>query len=199
MSCKKCASQRACGTLAAVLNTLKHSGHPVWRHPRQMQPLGLPADVKPWLLDESSLTERLVRASGGDFRVERLSQRWRRPHLSESKLLGLPQGQWALVREVALRCHGQAWVYARSVIPAATLTGRLRRLRRLQNQSLGALLFQHPQLRRDAFEIARLPANSRYVHPGLRQDTPAWARRSCFTLYGHSILVSEVFLERFEA
>jgi chorismate--pyruvate lyase len=164
-----------------------------------MQVRGLPVAVRPWLLDESSLTERLIRKSGGAFCVERLSQRWRRPLLSETRLLGLPRGEWAMVREVVLRCFDEPWVYARSVMPVATLSGPLRRLRRLQNESLGALLFEQPGLRRDAFEVARLAADSDYIHPAFRQPEPAWARRSRFLLYGHSILVSEVFLRRFQA
>lgn len=172
---------------------------PRWLSPTRMRVRGLPATVRPWLLDESSLTERLVRKSLGEFRVERLSQGWCKPLLSETRLLGLPPGQRALVREVVLRCFDEPWVYARSVIPAATLSGRLRRLRRLQNESLGALLFRHPRLQRDAFEVALLPPGSGYIHPAFRQGAPAWARRSRFLLHGHSLLVSEVFLQRFQA
>ena len=176
---------------------------PIQREPRWQQPhvsrRKPPPDIRDWLLDEQSLTERLIAASNGDFRVERLSQHWRRPMLSETRLLELPQGQWALVREVALHCHGEPWVYARSVMPAQTLSGSLRRLRRLQDRSLGALLFQQPSLRREEFELALLPANSEFICPHLRQDTPAWARRSCFRLFGHRLLVTEVFLERFQA
>ncbi|MEE4661143.1 MAG: chorismate lyase [Halieaceae bacterium] len=157
------------------------------------------AELPEWLLDEGSLTERLLWASEGNFRVERLSQSWRRPLLSEALLLGLAPGQWALVREVVLRCFDEPWVYARSVIPADTLSGRLRRLRRLQNESLGALLFKHPKLAREAFEVALLPAGSSYLHPEFRQTRPCWARRSCFSLYNHRLLVSEVFLEQFQA
>ena len=184
---------------AAVSNSPPIYSQPRWRLPSRMLLADLPAAVKPWLLDEASLTERLVRKSGGHFRVQRLRQDWRRPLLSEARLLGLPPGQWAMVREVVLHCFDEPWVYARSVIPADALTGRLRRLRRLQNESLGALLFQNPQLTREAFEVTCLPGRSHYIHPDLRQSEPAWARRSCFRLYGHSLLVSEVFLERFQA
>ncbi len=184
---------------AAVFTPPTTANNPSWYSTEQMQLRGLPQAVRPWLLDEASLTERLVRKSGGAFRVERISQSWRKPMLSESRMLELPRGQWAMVREVVLRCHGEPWVYARSVMPAATLCGPLRRLRRLQNESLGALLFQHPGLQRDAFEVALLPAQSGYIHREFRQPEPAWARRSRFQLFGHSILVSEVFLQRFQA
>lgn len=193
-----CKSARLWHT-AAVPRTPPNQRQPRWRLPSRMLLADLPAQVKPWLLDEDSLTERLLQKSGGDFRVQRLRQGWQRPLLSEARLLDLPPGQWALVREVVLRCYDEPWVYARSVIPADALSGKLRRLRRLQNQSLGALLFQHPRLTREAFEVACLPGDSHYIHRDLRQSQPAWARRSRFRLFGYSLLVSEVFLERFQA
>ena len=171
---------------------------PNWRDLKSFNSQELPHRVRIWLLDEGSLTERLIRASNGNFEVQRLSQGWQLPTLSERSLLDIPARQWALVREVVLRCHGQAWVYARSVIPVATLSGSLRHLRWLQNQSLGALIFQNPQLRRSGFQLSRLPANSEYIHPSLRQQEPAWARRSRFTIAGKSLSVSEVFLQQFQ-
>jgi chorismate--pyruvate lyase len=184
---------------AAVFRSPANRQDPQWQRLPQVGRRRLPAGARSWLLDEQSLTERLIQASGGAFRVQRLSQGWQRPLLSERRLLGIPQGQWALVREVALRCFDQPWVYARSVIPAPTLNGQLRRLRRLQDRSLGALLFQQAALQREEFELALLPPHSPFIHPTLRQESPAWARRSCFRLFGHTLLVSEVFLERFQA
>lgn len=184
---------------AAVFRPPSTSKNPTWYSTEQMQVRGLPTNVRPWLLDEASLTERLLRKTGGQFRVQRLSQGWAKPQLSESRLLGLPQGQWALVREVVLRCFDEPWVYARSIIPPATLSGELRRLRQLQNDSLGALLFRHPELTRQAFEVSLLAPGSHYIHRDFRQERPAWARRSRFVLHGRSVLVSEVFLERFQA
>ena len=199
---KKCASQGRCRYTAPV--TAPPLLHQVsldanWLQVPQQQLRGLPGHVRSYLLDEQSLTERLIEASGGNFRVERLRQGWQKPLLSERQILSIPDGQWALVREVALHCHDEPWVYARSVIPAATLKGKLRRLRHLQNQSLGAMLFKQPGLRRRQFELSLLPANSSFIHPDLRQATPAWARRSCFELAGDELLVCEVFLERFQA
>lgn len=182
----------------AVRITSPEQRDPNWQSHARIAPGVVPPGLRDWLLDEQSLTERLIRASGGDFRVQRLSQGWQRPLLSERRALGIAQGHWALVREVALLCHEHAWVYARSVIPAATLSGKLRRLRQLQNRSLGAMLFQQPGLTREAFELALLPTQSPYIHPNLRQDEPAWARRSRFVLNRHPLLVSEVFLSGFK-
>ena len=83
------------------------------------------------------------------------------------------------------------------MIPAGSLHGKLRHLRGLENQSLGALLFKDPDLKRSPFQVAKLPGDSNYIYPNLRQDAPAWARRSRFLLYGFPLMVSEVFLSAY--
>ena len=70
-------------------------------------------------------------------------------------------------------------------------------LRRLRNSSLGAILFQHPGMRRSPFELARLPGESDYLPPSLRQVQPAWGRRSRFEIGGRDLMVSEIFLQPF--
>lgn len=158
-----------------------------------------PAEVAGWLLDRGSLTTRLVRASHGDFAVQLLQQGWLRPTLDEARLLDLPPHQVAWVRETALRCHGEAWVYARSVMPQATLAGELRYLQRLKNSSLGALLFRDPTLTRSRFQIARLALRSLpCARLGLAPaDDDVWGRRSLFQFHGRPLLVGEIFLPAF--
>jgi chorismate--pyruvate lyase len=174
------------------------SNDPRWRPLRSFQRVDLPADADRWLLNEGSLTEQLVATSGGNFKVQRIHQGWQQPLPSEQQLLGLPPRQWALIREVALLCRDQPWVYARSVIPLATLNGPLRHLRHLQSQSLGSLIFRHASLQRSPFELARLPAGSDYIDASVRQAEPAWARRSLFSIAGKPLSVSEAFLQRFQ-
>lgn len=163
-----------------------------------------PPDVAPWLLDPGSLTTRLVKASGGNFAVRVLHQGWGRPTADEAELLGLPHGQYAWLRETALRCHGETWVYARSVMPLATLGGELRFLQRLKNASLGALLFRDPGLKRSRFQIARLPLRSLPLQLiGLGEEgagrATVWGRRSLFQFHGRPILVGEIFLPTFRS
>jgi chorismate--pyruvate lyase len=173
-----------------------HARDPRWRPLGAFRRADLPANASDWLLNEGSLTEQLIAASGGNFRVRRIRQDWQQPLLSEQRLLGLPLRQWALVREVVLLCHDQPWVYARSVIPQITLNGPLRHLRRLQNESLGSLIFRHPDLQRSQFELAHLPPGTRYVDASVRQSGSAWARRSLFFIAGKPLSVSEVFLRQ---
>ena len=157
----------------------------------------LPAGCRAWLLDDGSLTGRLIDLGRGPLRVERLYQGWQVPLASERRLLSLAPRQVALVREVALRLGGEAVVFARSVFPIASLTGSLAHLRRLQNRSLGAILFQHPGMRRSPFELALIDGESDYLPPRLWQEQPAWGRRSRFEIAGRGLLVSEIFLQPF--
>jgi len=105
----------------------------------------------------------------------------------------------ALIREVVLRGHRQPWVFARSVLPLTSLTGRLRRLRKQGNQPLGKFLFKHPQLERSPVVIARFGKGNRYLPEVLQGEQPLWGRRSVFRLDNRPLLVSEVFLDHFTA
>ncbi|WP_041521802.1 chorismate--pyruvate lyase family protein [Gilvimarinus agarilyticus] len=156
--------------------------------------LNLPPAIKPWLFDDGSLTAKLRKRSAGQLQVQVLRQYWGQPTLSERRTLQLGRGR-ALIREVLLLGpNATAWVYARSVFPAASLTGRLRHLRKLANRPLGGFLFSHRQLGRSPMQIAQLPPHERLIPPSVQGDDMLWGRRSKFFLFGKSLLVSEVFL-----
>ena len=170
---------------------------PHWRPCARFTSAELPAGHRPWLLDDGSLTGRLIELKRGPFAVERLYQGWQVPLPSERRLLRMSPRQQALVREVALLVAGEPQVFARSVFPIASLTGGLTHLRRLQNRSLGAILFRDPGMRRSPFELAHIPGDSGYLPRQLHQAEPAWGRRSRFEIEGKGLLVSEIFLRQF--
>lgn len=170
-------------------------GAPQWRRQEQF-PSALLAPVRGWLLDDGSLTQRLL-DTGRSFSLRRLAQQWARPALDERQLLGMAPRDRALIRQVVLKLDNLPMVYARSVFPVTSLQGPLLRLRRLANQSLGTFLFAQAGMRRSPFELALLPGDSAYLPRELWQAQPVWARRSCFMVQGKALLVSEVFLERF--
>ncbi|MCP8901010.1 chorismate--pyruvate lyase family protein [Gilvimarinus xylanilyticus] len=159
----------------------------------------LPAGVRPWLLDPGSLTRKLRQLSHNQLSVHILRQSWGRPRLSEARALGVDITQHGLIREVIL-CgpYEEPWVYARSLFPAASLTGSLRHLRQLDNRPLGGYLFSHPHLGRSPLSVAALPPGSG-VPESLQGDKLLWGRRSVFSLKGKQLLVSEVFLPAFAA
>jgi chorismate--pyruvate lyase len=158
----------------------------------------VPPFWRDWLMDPGSLTQRLLDASDGQFQVEVLSQSLQRPSLSERRALFLPEHRLALVREVILMGRGVPWVFARSVIPLQTLTGRLRKLRHLDNSPLGALLFSDPSMSREPLQWACIEPNGQPLAAQLEcMDQPVWGRRSVFKLSAKPMLVCEVFLHGF--
>jgi chorismate--pyruvate lyase len=183
-------------------NILKRE--PVWQslsHKHQ----NLPSTLKQWLLDPSSLTKKLINYSAGQLRVEVIDQRIKRARFSEYKALNLDHHQYVVVREVILYGQEIALVYARTIMPLATLKGPLRRLYYLGNRPLGGALFADPSMRRGKLEVAPIGKNhlpkiinslaqnlgSAYAH---NANYPCWGRRSLFFIKNKPLLVCEIFL-----
>jgi len=177
----------------------KFHPEPSWRSYARTPVATTPTALRSWLLDRGSLTQRLIDASDGEFRVEVLNQCMELPLLSEARALGIPARQRALVREVILYGCNEPWVYARSIIPVKTLSGRLKSLRTLDNRPLGALLFNDKTMQRGDIEIACMNTES-HLQPNLPQNIKGtiWGRRSVFYLDQKPLLVSEMFLPGFK-
>lgn len=172
---------------------------PAWRQLLSDSDRSVPKHWRDWLLDTGSLTQRLMQASAGELSVQVLNQSVQLPRLSEMRALSLPPRRLALIREVILFGKGQPWVYARSVIPLGTLTGRLRKLRHLDSRPLGALLFSDPSMSREPVEVACISSSNAQLPPALNEITSAlWGRRSVFRLDQKPLLVSEIFLPAFK-
>jgi chorismate--pyruvate lyase len=172
--------------------------NPPWKKPHCLLRSSFPETIWSWLLDPSSLTRRLQETCAGQFKVLLLNQGWARPYHEEAHMLGLRARTYANVREVYLLCHGQPCVFARTVIPARTLSGKYRRLTRLGNRSLGAVLFADKSMRRSALEITCIFPGQQLFERAVRElrNTPQliWGRRSLFHLAGKPLLLSEIFL-----
>lgn len=162
-----------------------HWPHPArWLGPRCRWQSPPPVALLSWLDEAGSLTARLQALAHGRLQVQVLSEGWALPTRDECRQLGLRGGRLAWIREVRLHCDGETWVQARSVLPRSSLAGSGRRLTRLGNRSLGALLFRNPRLLRGDIAIAALQL----------QGSTVWARRSALHLHGHPVLVAEAFL-----
>ncbi|MCP5017600.1 MAG: chorismate lyase [Ketobacter sp.] len=155
-------------------------------------PYRVPRPYRTWLLDRGSLTRRLIHASDGAFRVKLLRQGHQMATDHEREALQLQQRSWPFLREVALLCHEQPWVFARTVIPVETLQGPARALTRLGSKPLGAVLFNHPHVRRGPIAVYRLDAAR--VSQDFAGQGSIWGRQSVFYLYDKPLLVSEYFL-----
>lgn len=155
-----------------------------------------------WLLDNGSLTRRLRAICGSGFRVNITNQDWTAPLINEAHHLSVPFQQWVFCREVVLYCGHRPMVFARTVIPARTLKGRLNHLGRLGEKPLGEILFTDPHIQRRDLEIACLRPGellfekARLTLPHAAQSTvdTIWARRSTFAYHDKRLLVNEIFL-----
>ena len=174
-----------------------------WKPQRCFPRTQLPGQLFDWLLDPASLTLRLQQLCQGALHVSVLSQQWGHPRLDERRVLRMQSGRRALIRQVELLCDTQPWVYARTIIPARSLVGARRRLARLGNRPLGAMLFSERGMQRSGVELARvIPGQDLFADAvcGLTQvPDEIWGRRSLFQIAGRPLLVSEIFLPGFPA
>ena len=167
-------------------------------------PIGLNVDWSPaskvsitdhylrnWLLDTSSLTER-IEAHCRVFSVFRLGQG--RAALSENEKLSLEASSSSThyeVREVILIADEQPWVFARSVVPETLTSGEWKHL---GNRPLGKLLFNDARFERGEFEVAKITSEQLSNLPIEPASHDLYGRRSLFTQQQNKVLVAEVFL-----
>jgi chorismate--pyruvate lyase len=159
--------------------------------------LGQHTPLLSWLQHQGSLTARLRAHCGGQFTVEVLNQYWGCARADEALIQGISPRARVLIREVLLKGYGQPWVWARSILPASSLSGSLRCLRKLDNQPLGGWLFKQPSLERGPMTVAYLKPAELPVSELLGIEQPLWGRRSVFRVQGKPMLVGEVFLPDF--
>ncbi len=177
---------------------LKHPQSNAWFEPSQALKNQIDSNILSWLMDEGSLTHRLKQYCPQKFSVKVLGETWVRPDKSEAKLLGVSPLQKVLLRQVHLMCDDQICVYARSIIPLQTLTGKHRRLKFLGNKPLGEYLFASSGLERSIVEWSRLEIGTVLHRIALGESKkgkqPVWGRRSLFKIDKKPLLVSEFFL-----
>jgi chorismate--pyruvate lyase len=160
----------------------------------------LSASMHDWLLHNDSLTAKLKRHCK-DFRVEVLGQEVQACQASEA-CEGISEGEQVLVREVLLFCDNIPHVFARSLLPLTSLTGKQHQLAHLGEQPLGQVIFNNENLQRKLIELACFDSESSVVQ--LLKNITAlntelipdrlWGRRSLFVIDEKPIQVAEVFL-----
>lgn len=165
-------------------------------HWQSIEDCDVPKNVlKNWLLDTSSLTERL-QAQCQQFSLHLIGQRQISPELEEFQRLGQTlseqQSQQWQIREVILCGDGKPWVFARSVLPNALCNSDLAEL---GARPLGQILFNDQRFKRLPFELTQISPSSEFHRKLKIQSNHAlWGRRSLFSYQSHNMMVAEIFL-----
>lgn len=135
----------------------------------------LPKALKPWLIDDQSLTQKLKQIFE-NFSVNVLSQTQGKAYKNEAHLIDT----WAdcIIREVELLGNQEVMIFARSIIP---ITNDTKTLRAISDQSLGEILFNDGDIVRGELQIT----HAEHI----------WGRRSTLTIGHTKLLISEFFLE----
>ena len=181
----------------------QHPLFPVQMHANWQKPSSFVINdyLQDWLLDPSSLTARLKKHCQ-QFRVEVLGQKIETCSQAEANADIRPDEE-VLVREVVLFCDEQPQVFARSLLPLSSLTGDEKKLAELGTQSLGQVLFNHPNLIRKNIELSTFDSTSSISglvkHCRLPERETLWGRRSVFILDNKPLMVAEVFLPQAQA
>lgn len=153
----------------------------IWRRADDVSLGAAPAWMRSWLAETGSLTKRLKACCPDGFALEVIAERDGALDVVDAEAMDLSPGMEARSREVHLCCGGEPMIYARSVLPQATLEGAGSALAGLGTRPLGDALFAYAGLERGPIEIA---------HTGR-----GWARRSVFRVDGAPVLVGEWFLD----
>lgn len=150
-----------------------------------------------WITYPGSFMLKLKQHGINDAKIQILNEGWLLPVNDERIILDIRPRRLAWVREVIIRSGETIWMYARTVIPAKTLTGKERILQHLKTRSLGSILFSYPEIIRNPFEYFSVEMGSVW-HTKLKKkiDMPRETlpgRRSVFSLREKSLLLTEIF------
>lgn len=157
-----------------------------WISSSFIQRLTREAHHQAWLLDKTSLTQKL-RARCDDFRVELIFEGYATPLLDEALRLNLAPHHQAWLRTVCLTCQNQPVIYARSVIPHFDQQNPWWSLKQLGDQPLGEILFSRTDLNRSEFEFCQAD------WPQI--NAPQKLARRCSFEQNHApLLLTEVFV-----
>ncbi|MBU2872158.1 chorismate lyase [Colwellia sp. E2M01] len=176
-----------------------------WQVPNHTNLSQCSAMLKDWLLDESSLTARL-KSHSSNFHVKVIGEAQQLCSTEDACAL-INVGEPVLVREVLLYCDNVPQVFARSVLPLTSLTGKEVVLGHLGAQPLGQVLFNNPSLQRQGLEVSAFTVGSsiamlanalleqgNVTYNTVDSERKLWGRRSIFILENKPLMVAEVFL-----
>lgn len=154
-----------------------------------------PPDLLPWLQYENMLTDKLQEQSG-DARVQVLQQHTKPVSVWEQSTLAIKDSE-VMHRDVLIFSQQNPCWFARTIIPQGILMHHKTLFQRLQNESLGKVVFNNPLIKRiklhhywiepDSEEYSWLPIKSHFEI--------LWLRRSHFIINDYDVFyLTEILL-----
>ena len=144
----------------------------------------LPSSLLPWVTHQDSLT-KLLQSRAGNARLQVLGQCWESPNWWDKHVLHI-EGESVLHREILMWAGKEVCWYARTIIPKATYQSGALLFERLQEESLGALIFNEPTIKRvnmSYYAISDQSIEYHWLNPLLHGSANVlWVRMSAFTL-----------------
>lgn len=157
-----------------------------------------PLHIQPWLSFSGSSTERLKLGAKHNFKVEVISECWALPTAQEQKILSLRNDQQTWVRETSLVRDDDIIIVARSIFPPKSLAGKLREVTKLNNRSLGEILYKKAGVREIKTNLVLLRQKDndfRFASRISKQHaTTLWQRQRIFINQQQPFLIKETLL-----
>ena len=140
----------------------------------------------PWITYEDSLTERLHQKAG-DARLEVLGQQWEAPNWWDKQVLHI-KTEPVFHREILMWSGKEACWYARTILPKETYRAEPSFFDRLQNESMGELIFNESRIKRAYlmhYPICKQSIEYSWLSQAMHGNaTVLWVRASAFVLQG---------------
>ncbi|RUQ89716.1 chorismate--pyruvate lyase family protein [Legionella septentrionalis] len=146
-----------------------------------------PAKLLPWLTHRQSLTEKLKAITSG-VRLQVLMQQWGWRGWWDNYILHLNSGR-VLHREIVMKVGEEACWYGRTILPEKTYQHNAALFKRLQNESLGQLIFGANNIERISlvyYPITPKVIEYHWLDAALHHGAPAlWGRLAEFIVCDH--------------
>ncbi|KTC66218.1 4-hydroxybenzoate synthetase [Legionella adelaidensis] len=140
-----------------------------------------PEELLPWLTYREMLSEKLEKETG-DARLQVLFQQWSYPDWWDKYVLNISEP--VLHREILMWSLSTPCWYARSIIPQDCYMATPGFFNRLENESLGDLIFNNPEIKRQYlmhYPVTEELIEYHWLQPSWHENIKElWARKSCF-------------------
>lgn len=151
-----------------------------------------------WLLQTTSLTERLISLTG-EATLTLLKQSITPVSWWGRYVLKLQEAEY-LQREIVMSAKSESYWYARTLIPISTYQAKFSFFDRLKHESLGDLIYNEPKITRQLmyYPISSNTIEYHWLNPWINcKASILWIRLSTFLFEGqYPFYLAEIILPR---